>query len=181
MTSLYLRMPSRSVEDALAHSSWILHLSLPYGAFRIASPWEVHLHLQSLLALHQRWCHSVVLGDHLAPSQAVAGVGLGFGCIPVLGILLLSLLFEAFPLLDLIVPQLYVSDVSCDGGGDPFVSVEPAGRPLGLPRLAMIMGSSSSAALLLAAFRRSPREWVVACLGNVGLSSRSSVILVAPR
>ena len=61
----------------------------------------------------------------------------------------LSLLFEAFPLLDLIVPQLYVSDVSCDGGGDPFVRIEPAGMVLGLPRLAMIMASSSSVALLL--------------------------------
>ena len=86
----------------------------------------------------------MILGDHLIPREVIAWFCLGFWCIPVLFRLvffsLLSLFLQMFPFFDLIVPEFYVSDVSVDC------------RALGLPRLAMMMGSSSLVALLLAAF-----------------------------
>ena len=117
--------------------------------------------------------------------EAIARFLLGFWCVPVLhGFVffsLLAFLLQVLSLLDLVVPKLYFSNVSGDGGSDPFMGVEQVCRALGLPRLAPMMASSSAAALLLAAFRRSPRVWVVACLGADMLSSSSSVIWVAPR
>ena len=82
-------------------------------------------------------------------------------------------------LLDLRVPVLYTGDVPCNGAGEPLV-VRPAGRTLGLPRLAMAMASSSSAALWLAALRILSRVCTVDCLGQGCISSKSSVILDAP-
>ena len=122
----------------------------------------------------------MVLGNHLVPGETVSWVGLRFWGVPVLGLRLFGFLFlgEAFSFLDLVIPELYTGDVSCNGAGKPLV-VGPACRAFGLPRLAMIMASSSSAARLLA-LRRSPSACVVACLGKGWMSSKSSVTLEAP-
>ena len=87
----------------------------------------------------------MVLGDHFILCETVAWLCLRLGCVPVfyIGFVFSSLL--SFPFLDLVIPQFYVGDVSVEGGGNQLV-VEPAGRALGLPRLAMMRASSSPAA-----------------------------------
>ena len=141
-----------------------------------------------MLLLHPVWCHSVVSGNHLIPGEAVTWVCLSLRCIPVLllgfwglwGCRLLRLLRAAGLLFDLRVPILYTGDVPCNGAGDPLV-VRPACRTLGLPRLAMAMASSSSAALRLAALRSSFIVCTVAGRAPGCISSISSVMREAPR
>ena len=98
----------------------------------------------------------MVPGNHLIPCEAIARIGLGLWCVPVLLLWLLDgrLLGTAGLLLDFRIPVLYTGDVPCNGAGEPLV-VRPACRTLGLPRLAMAIASSSSAALWLAALRSS--------------------------
>ena len=88
------------------------------GALQIASPREAPLHTLALLSLHPGGLNALVLGDHLIPREAIAWFCLGVRCIPVFFLLvlfsLLLLFLQAFPLLDLIVPEIYISNVSVD-------------------------------------------------------------------